>query len=77
MKLSEASAGYRGTIRSVKGSHHFISRLIGIGIVEGSMIQVIQNQKEQPVLFYCRDSIIALSKQDCGKIEIGEATQNE
>lgn len=70
MKLSEANAGYCGTVSSVSGSHHLLSRLIGIGIVEGSAVQVIQNLKGQPVLFYCRDSVIALSKRDCNGIEI-------
>ena len=51
MKLSEAAAGYQGTVNSVSGSHHLISRLIGVGIVEGSRIRVIQNLKDQPVLF--------------------------
>lgn len=72
MKLSEADAGCRATVCSVSGSHHLISRLIGIGIVEGTTIQVIQNLKDQPVLFYCRDSVIALGKQDSEKIEIKE-----
>ncbi len=70
MKLSEANAGYTGYVSSVNGSHHLLSRFIGIGIVEGSPVQVIQNLKGQPVLFYCRDSIVALSKKDCDKIEI-------
>ena len=70
MKLSEAKAGDCGVVQTVSGSHHLISRLIGIGIVEGSRIQLVQNQKNQPVLFYCRESIIALSKQDCEGIEI-------
>ncbi len=70
MKLSQASAGCSGTIQSLSGSHHLLSRLIGIGIVEGSTIQVIQNKKGQPVLFYCRDSVIALSRSDCEKIEL-------
>ena len=70
MKLSEAHTGYCGTVSSVNGSHHLLSRLIGIGIVEGSAVQVIQNLKGQPVLFYCRDSVIALSKRDCEGIEI-------
>ena len=70
MKLSEANAGYCGTVSSVSGSHHLLSRLIGIGIVEGSAVQVIQTLKGQPVLFYCRDSVIALSKKDCEGIEI-------
>lgn len=70
MKLSEAKSGYCGTVRSVSGSRHLLSRLIGIGIVEGSKISVIQNLKEEPVLFYCRDSVIALSKKDCEGIEV-------
>ena len=70
MKLSEATPGYAGCVRSVTGNHHLLSRLIGIGIVEGSTIQVIQNEKGQPVLFYCRDSVISLSKRDCEGIII-------
>lgn len=45
MKLSEATPGYVGCVSSVAGNHHLLSRLIGIGIVEGSTIQVIQNKK--------------------------------
>lgn len=71
MKLSEATPGYAGCVSSVNGNHHLLSRLIGIGIVEGSTIQVIQNEKGQPVLFYCRDSVISLSKRDCEGIIIG------
>lgn len=70
MILAEAGAGYSGQVCSVTGSHHLLSRLIGIGIVEGSQIKVIQNLKGQPVLFYCRDSVIALSKGDCEGIEV-------
>lgn len=71
MKLSEATPGYAGCVSSATGNHHLLSRLIGIGIVEGSTIQVIQNEKGQPVLFYCRDSVISLSKRDCEGIMIG------
>ena len=60
MKLSEADAGCYATVCSVSG------------IVEGTMVRVIQNLKDQPVLFYCRDSVIALGRQDCEKIEIKE-----
>ena len=58
MKLSEADAGCYATVCSVS--------------VEGTMVRVIQNLKDQPVLFYCRDSVIALGRQDCEKIEIKE-----
>lgn len=74
MKLSEANAGDTGYVSHVTSSHHLLSRLIGIGIVEGSEIRVIQNSKGQPVLFYCKDSVIALSKMDCDKIEITGGT---
>ncbi len=70
MRLSEADAGYEGYVGNITGSHHLLSRLIGIGIAPGSRIQVIQNKKGQPVLFYCRDSVIALSKKDCEMIEM-------
>ena len=70
MKLAEAKEGYCGFIGSITGSHHLLSRRIAIGIVEDSPIRVIQNQKGQPVLFYCRDSMIALSRKDCVEIEV-------
>ena len=68
MKLSQAAPGCKGTVTKVEGSHHLLLRLVSIGIVEGSRLEVLQN--EQPVLFYCRDSVIALAKQDCAGIEL-------
>ena len=50
--------------------HHLLLRLVSIGIVEGSRLEVLQNEPKQPVLFYCRDSVIALAKQDCAGIEL-------
>lgn len=70
MKLSQAQAGICGRVAAVTGNHHLLSRLVSIGIVAGSRIEVLQNQPKQPVLFYCRDSVIALTKQDCDGIEI-------
>ena len=70
MKLAQAQAGICGRVAAVTGSHHLLSRLVSIGIVAGSRIEVLQNQPKQPVLFYCRDSVIALTKQDCDGIEI-------
>lgn len=72
MKLSEMNAGSNARVVSIEGSHHLLSRLIGIGLAEGAPLRVIQNEKGQPVLFYCRDSIIALSPKDCEKIEVKE-----
>ena len=71
MKLSQAAAGCKGVVTGVVGNHHLLLRLVSIGIVEGSRIEVLQNEPKQPVLFYCRDSVIALAKRDCAGIEIG------
>ena len=70
MKLSQASAGFTGVVTGVTGSHHLLLRLVSIGIVEGSRIEVLQNAPKQPVLFFCRDSVIALTKRDCDGIEV-------
>ena len=70
MKLSQAAAGCKGTVTKVEGSHHLLLRLVSIGIVEGSRLEVLQNEPKQPVLFYCRASVIALAKQDCAGIEL-------
>ena len=70
MKLSQAAAGCKGTVTKVEGSHHLLLRLVSIGIVEGSRLEVLQNEPKQPVLFYCRDSVITLAKQDCAGIEL-------
>lgn len=70
MKLSQAAAGCKGTVTKVEGSHHLLLHLVSIGIVEGSRLEVLQNEPKQPVLFYCRDSVIALAKQDCAGIEL-------
>lgn len=70
MKLSQAAAGCKGTVTKVEGSHHLLLRLVSIGIVEGSHLEVLQNEPKQPVLFYCQDSVIALAKQDRAGIEL-------
>ena len=77
MKLADADAGYTGIVTSVSGNHHLLSRLVGIGIAEGTRIRVIQNQKGQPVLFYCKDSVIALGRRDCEGITLEGGERDE
>jgi len=72
MRLADAKAGYTGKVCEISGNLHLLSRLIGIGIVEGSDISVVQNYKGQPILFYCKDSMIALSRKDCEGILLEE-----
>ena len=73
MRLSEVTVGNKVKVNAISGNRHLLSRLIGVGLSEGALIQIVQNEKGQPVLFYCRDSVIALSEKDCKKIEVEEA----
>lgn len=70
MKLSEMKPEQDGIVQSINGNHHFLTRSISIGIVEGSSIKIVQSDKNQPVLFYCRNSLLALARKDAEKIEV-------
>ena len=73
MRLSEVTVGNKVKVNAISGNRHLLSRLIGVGLAEGALLQIVQNEKGQPVLFYCRDSVIALNEKDCKKIEVEEA----
>ena len=73
MRLSEVTVGNKVKVNAISGNRHLPSRLIGVGLAKGALLQIVQNEKGQPVLFYCRDSVIALSEKDCKKIEVEEA----
>ena len=70
MKLYEAKPGYTGTITSIDGDTRFLSRITSIGLTEGCMIKIMQNEKNQPVLLLGRDSLIAVNRKDCERIEV-------
>lgn len=70
MKLYEAKPGFTGTIISIDGDTRFLSRITSIGLTEGVQIEILQNEKNQPVLLTGRDSMIALNRKDCERIEV-------
>lgn len=70
MKLHEAKPGYTGAITSIEGDTRFLSRITSIGLTEGCQIQVMKNDKNQPVLLLGRDSLIAVNRKDCERIEV-------
>ena len=65
-KLSETSSGERGIICDIEGDTRFLSRITSIGPVT-----VLQNERKRPLLLFSRDSMIALNREECGKIMIG------
>lgn len=70
MKLYEAKPGYSGEITSIDGDTRFLSRITSIGLTEGCKIEIMQNEKKQPVLLLSRDSMIAVNRKDCERIEV-------
>ena len=68
MKLTDVKEGYRGRVVSMDGDSHMISRAISIGVVPGGVLKVLKNRKKQPVLTYCRDTMIALNREDASGI---------
>lgn len=70
MKLNEAKPGYSGTITTIEGDTRFLSRITSMGLTEGCNIEIMQNEKNQPILLLGRDSLIAVNRKDCERIEV-------
>jgi len=70
MKLYEAKPGYAGEITAISGDTRFLSRITSMGLTIGCPIEIMQNEKNQPVLLLGRDSLIAVNRNDCERIEV-------
>lgn len=70
-KLSETPAGTKGRIQSLEGDGRFLSRVTSMGLTIGCPIEVLQNEKKQPILIFGRDTMVALNRKECEKIQIG------
>ena len=70
MKLSELKADTYARIRSLGTDRRFVGRITSIGMSEGALFQVVRNDKKMPVLIYVRETLLALNKKDCERIEV-------
>lgn len=68
--LTNVSAGKKVKVTGLKNEERFMSRTTAIGITIGGELQVIQNEKKQPMLLYCRDTVIAMNRKECEKIQV-------
>ncbi|TCO73119.1 FeoA family protein [Marinisporobacter balticus] len=59
-------------IVELEGSNKFISKITAMGLTNGTMIEVVQNDKKSPVLLFARDTMIAVSKEEAKKIIVKE-----
>lgn len=73
--LSDASPGSRYCILEIKEESRLVNRLSSMGLLCGSMIEICQNHKKQPVLLFARDTLIAIGREESKKIMVGGAAQ--
>ncbi|MCR4851298.1 MAG: ferrous iron transport protein A [Lachnospiraceae bacterium] len=73
MKLSEMKSNRHGTVRSLGNDERFMNRITSIGLTEGVRFQVVKNDRKMPVLIYVRETLLALNRRDCEKIDVTEA----
>ena len=68
MSLSETKEGFSGTITDIAGDAHFVGRVTSMGLTVGCLLTVVRHEKKQPILIEARDTLIAISCGDLGKI---------
>lgn len=66
--LSDAKRGQKGKIHAISGDSRFLSRITSIGLTIGNEVEVIQNNKKQPLLVFGRDTIIAINRNESERI---------
>ena len=69
MKLSEFKAETSGIVKSLGDDGKFVSRITSIGMSEGAEFEVVRNDRKMPVLVYVRETLLALNRNDCERIE--------
>ncbi|MCR5582486.1 MAG: ferrous iron transport protein A [Eggerthellaceae bacterium] len=70
--LNEAKAGTSVRVKGVEGSLRLLTRLSSVGIVPGDVITVERNDRHRPVLVRERDTLLALNREEAGRIQVEE-----
>ncbi len=66
--ITLVGAGTTGKITAIKGDARFLSRASSIGLIVGSFVQVLANERNRPVLLYSRDTMIAVNRTEAQQI---------
>ena len=70
VKLNEVSAGQKAVVADVCGDSRFLSRIVSIGLTPGCKIEMLHNEGKLPLLFYGRDTVIALNREESKDIAV-------
>jgi ferrous iron transport protein A len=73
-KLSEIKAGQTVIVKEITADERLISRTSSMGIIVGSRIEVLKNERKQPLLLFCRDTMVAVNRKECEKIKVEVAS---
>jgi ferrous iron transport protein A len=68
--LSELKNGATAEVISIGGDGRFLSRIASIGIVPGTTIEMVSNQKKYPFLIFGRGSLVAINREEGEKINV-------
>ncbi len=70
--LKDVHAGALVQVLGMNGGLRLLTRLSSVGIVPGSVVKVERNDKNRPVLVYGRDTLLALNREEAGRIQVEE-----
>jgi len=69
MKLTEMKQDMHGIVKELNGDDHFLKKVTSIGLTENVTFQIVRNDPKMPVLLYVRETLLALNRKDCERIE--------
>jgi ferrous iron transport protein A len=72
-RLSDIQAGKTVMVKEIMADERLISRTSSMGIIVGSWVEILRNEKKQPLLLFCRDTMVAVNRKECEKITVQEA----
>ncbi|MDR1605242.1 MAG: ferrous iron transport protein A [Gracilibacteraceae bacterium] len=72
--IAKAKPGTIGIVAKLEGEARFLSRAAAIGLTPGCPVEILRSEKNQPVLIYSRDTVIALSRREGEKIMLEVTT---
>ncbi len=70
VKLNEVNTGQKAVVADVCGDSRFLSRIVSIGLTPGCKIEMLHNERKLPLLFYGRDTVIALNREESKDIAV-------
>ena len=70
MKLSDMQVGNCGKIISIEGGSSTQTRITSVGLIPGTVVEVMKNSKRYPMLIFAKSTLLALDRKECSLIEM-------